>query len=387
MEPVRFLSPQLPPFSEVGEYFKLAEQERWFANRGPCHRLLTSRIEAWMGNGAQGVLVANGTLGLMVALRALLDERDHAAGHVIVPSFTFAATVNAVLWSGLTPVFVDVDPKTWHLAPDALERALQICEGKVVAAVPCSTFGTPPPVEQRRAWEHVCSAAGVALLVDSAAAFGARDEDGMRLGAQGDAELFSFHATKPFAIGEGGMIATSDDRLARKLVRLTNFGFDDTRVVSDSSLVGMNAKLSEIHAATGLAMLDTYDEVLIRRRNLADAIRSPLSKNGFIFQEGCERSTSQFVPALAPTVAVRERVLQLAARAAVELRTYFSPLHQFPAFRAYPRIGTLAVTEDLSARILSLPLANDLSQEAIDRIVEVGVSAARGGTRPSLSQA
>jgi dTDP-4-amino-4,6-dideoxygalactose transaminase len=376
LEPVRFLSPQLPPLSEVGEYFKLAEQERWFANGGPCHRLLTSRIDEWLGNGARCVLVANGTLGLMVALHGLLDETEQLPGYVLVPSFTFAATVNAVVWSGLTPVFVDVDLETWHMSRDGLEHALQNPEGRVVAAIPCSTFGTPPPVAQRLAWEQLCSSAGIALLVDSAAAFGAHDENGVRLGAQGDAELFSFHATKPFAVGEGGMISTRDDRLLHKLARLTNFGFDDVRVVSDSSLVGTNAKLSEIHAATGLAMLDRYDDILLRRRELADAIRSPLKNRGFVFQEGCERSTSQFVPALAGTVAVRDRVLRHATAAAVELRTYFAPLHQFPAFQGYPRSGTLAVTEELSARILSLPLANDLSEEAVDRIVDLCASAA-----------
>ena len=164
--------------------------------------------------------------------------------------------------------------------------------------------------------------------------------------------------------------------MARKLVRLTNFGFDDARAVSDSALVGLNAKLSEIHAATGLAMLDRYEDVLFARKELANAVRAPLVKHGFVFQEGCERSTSQFVPTLCHSASVREQVVREAALAAVEVRTYFSPLHHFPAFRSYPRRGSLAVTEDISSRSLSLPLANDLSPESVDRIVDICGSAA-----------
>jgi dTDP-4-amino-4,6-dideoxygalactose transaminase len=372
---IRFLTPELPPLEEVAKYFALSEEARWFANGGPCHVLLTRRIEEYVGRGARCVLVANGTLGLMIALRALVTP-TRGRDEVIIPAFTFAATANAVLWAGLKPVFVDVDARHWHLAPEALDEALAERGDRVAAVLPCSTFGVPPASDVRRAWEDLARRAGVPVLVDSASGFGAVDEDGNRLGLQGDAELFSFHATKPFAIGEGGALVTAAPDLADDLLRLTNFGFDRGRSVDDARLVGLNAKLSELTAATGLAMLDRYEAVLRARCARAEAIRAPLEAAGLVFQEGAERSAWQFVPVLAPTPAARDAVLRQAVDDGIELRTYFEPLQEFGGFAHLPRVGDLAVTADLGSRILSLPLANDMSEQAIAAVVRCTLAAA-----------
>ena len=370
---IRFQAPQLPPSRDVQSYFALAEEARWYSNGGPCHALLVERLERYLGPGVSCVPVANATLGLMVALRAMAGSAPRRR-EVLMPSFTFAATVDAVLWAGLQPVFVDVEPHGWHLDPVALEAALRVRSSTVGAVFAASTFGTPPPLAVRRAWERAASEAGVALLVDSAAGFGATDEGGARLARQGDAEVFSFHATKPFAVGEGGLVTTCDPDLASRMRRLTNFGFDDGTVDED---VGLNAKLAEWPAATALAVLDGYAEVLTARRRAAERMLAALEPLGFERQCGADGAAWQFVSVLAPSIGIREAALERGRREGVEMRTYFSvPLHHMPAFASAPLAGDLRRTEELASRVLSLPMANDISDADIDAIVACLAAAA-----------
>jgi dTDP-4-amino-4,6-dideoxygalactose transaminase len=363
---IRFQAPQLPPADAVSAYFALAEERRWYSNRGPCHELLVERLQDHLGGGLQCVPVNNATLGLLVGLRALAGEGDAGRREVLMPSFTFAAAMSAVRWAGFAPVLLDVEPDGWHLDPAALATALEQRGDRVAAVLAASTFGVPPAAATTAAWEAATRAAGVPLLVDSAAGFGAHGPDGRELGGQGDIEVFSFHATKPFAIGEGGLLTTADPELAARATRLANFGFEDGVVRGD---VGLNAKLPEWSAATALAVLDGYDGVLAARRERAEALLERITPLGFRRQALSAGAAWQFVPVLAETAALRDAVLARAREDGIEVRTYFDvPLHRMPAFAGAPRVGDLAVTEDLAARVLSLPMANDLSAAAIDAI-------------------
>lgn len=369
---IRFQAPQLPDVASVCRYFESSQQSRQYTNFGPCHELLVERLQAYVGGGVSCVPVANATLGLIVALAALTG--DSSRGEVLIPSFTFAAVIEAVRWAGLQPVFVDVEPDSWHLDPVTLRAALCARRGRVIAIVAASTFGTPPPITVRSAWEEAATEAGVPLLVDSAAGFGATDGNGARLGGQGDAEVFSFHATKPFAVGEGGLITTRSPELAERLRRLTNFGFDG-RMVTDGS--GINAKLAEWPAATALAVLDRFEAVIDARRARAHRLMARIESSGFKTQAGAGGSVWQFVSVLAPNSDVRDMALAKAAAARIELRTYFSvPLHRMQPFVSVPVAGNLRCTEDLAARILSLPMSNDLGNAAVDAIAETLVEAA-----------
>jgi dTDP-4-amino-4,6-dideoxygalactose transaminase len=365
----------MPPLEEVAAYFALAERDRWFSNSGPCHRLLTERLERFIGRDAHCLLVSNGTLGLIVALRALTSRRPSTATEVLVPSFTFVATINAIVWAGLTPVFVDIDPGHWHPSADGIEHALASRAGRVAAVLSCSTFGTPPPPAIRARWRKACAEHRVPLLIDSAAGFGARDESGDPLGLQGDAELFSFHATKPFAIGEGGMLTTLDRELFDEMARLINFGIDEHRVLTGEA--GLNAKLSELHAATGLAVFDRYGAILEGRQQRAKTFKRELEPEGFEFQLGSERSTWQFVPTLAPSSGRRDEIVQEALLHGIEVRTYFTPCHRFAPCAGFPRIGSLEVTEDVADRMLSLPMSNDLSDDEVAQITRSCLVATR----------
>jgi dTDP-4-amino-4,6-dideoxygalactose transaminase len=361
--PLRFQRPTLPSAEAIERYLELAREEQWFSNFGPCCTLLQERLAARTGSDA--IPVANATLGLMVAVAALHERGPAGANEALVPSFAFAASAQAAVWNGLQPVFVDIDDGNWHAAPEAVERALSERLGRVAIVIVLSAFGTPPPAAVRSRWERACAEAGVPLLVDSAAGFGATADDGTPIGAQGDVEVVSFHAVKPLAVGEGGAVFTRDPELAAELRQRIEFGFDeDRRVTLERSL---NAKLAEPAAAIALAALDELDRGVAARRAAASRIVGRLP-GAFRPQAGHENGTWQFVPVTAPTRSAREEVVAAAA-GRMEVRTYYEPLHSMPAFATTPRAGDLAVTDDVAARILSLPMAVDLSDAEIETII------------------
>jgi len=378
MDWVPFQRPRLPSADRVERYFALARDAHWFSNEGPCVRLLCARLAEYVGGSLQCTAVSSGTLGLMVALRASVGANPRRR-EVVVPSFTYIASVSAILWTGLVPVFIDVAPDHWHLDHEQLQSALGERGDRIAAVLACSTFGCAPPRQVHDAWEQACRCAEVPLIVDSAAGFGSRDERGQRLGGQGVAEVFSFHATKPLAIGEGGAIFTADQALSERIERQTKFGLDARRALVDDP--GLNAKMSEIHAATALAALDDFEGVLMARAQRSMAIRAGLAERGFAFQSECETSASQFVPALAPSANMRDDILAAASSARVELRTYHEPLHAMVGLGGYETLGELPVTCDLAARMLSVPLANDLTEDEISRIRALLTEPAGGGVR------
>lgn len=357
----------MPSLAAAAEYFRASEEMRWYSNGGPCSRLLTERVSARVG-GLPCVLVGNATLGLMVAARALAGAGR--GRYAVLPSYTFVATVEALQWVGLRPLFVDIDRSTWHPDVGQIRQACRVHGDDIALLVGCSTFGTAPPAAAREELRSVAEEHRIPLLVDSAAGFGSQTEDGTWLGNQGDAEIFSFHATKPFAIGEGGVVVCRDDAVADAVGSLANFGFGADRTVVRAG--GLNAKLDELHCALGLALLDEYDEVLAQRRSRAVRIQRGVIAAGLSVQEGSASSAFQFVPVLSRRPGERDETVERAHAAQVEFRTYFSPaLHQQKAFKAAARFGDLRVTDDVAARSLSLPLANDLSDDAIDLAVEL----------------
>ena len=282
-----------------------------------------------------------------------------------MPSFTFPATAQAAVWGGLEPRLLDIDPLHWHLDAAILESVLRADRGDVSVVIAVGAFGTPPPSETRVRWKRACDSAGVPLIVDSAAGFGGVAEDGVPIGAQGDVEIVSFHATKPFAIGEGGAVFTRDRAVSERIERVVNFGQGPDREVKTAR--GLNAKMSELHAAVALAVLDDYDLILERRRDTARQIRAEAAA-GLEWQSGCERSTWQFVPVAFPD-AERRREAEAACEGVIETRTYYEPLHTMEPFRDCPVLGDgLQCTAALRERVLCLPMANDLSGDEVSAI-------------------
>lgn len=376
--PVPFLRPQLPPLAEVQRYFTLAEQARFYSNGGPCERLLREKLSAYL-DGATCIPVNNATSGILVAV---LGATHHAGtrgrGLVITPSYTFVATAGSVEALGYRPLFVDVDPDSWQIDPVALERALAAHGPEVAAVLATHTFGTPPPAGLQDRWAAACAAAGVPLVVDTAAAFGAVDAAGARTGTGAHTHVFSFHATKPFAVGEAGMVSTRDPELARLFDGIRQFGFAEGRV---ASLPGINAKMDELHAATALTVLDGYADVLASRRAIAEYYRLHLEPAGFRFQTGAAGGTWQAGYLQAPDPATRDALLAAGRAAKVGITAYYErALHHHPAYAHALLENALPVTEALAAGALALPMANDLTDAERSRVVDVVLETVKSGS-------
>ena len=215
----------------------------WLTNNGRCVQELEERISGLLGV-RHCVAVSSGTLALEIAIRAAGLQ-----GEVLVPAFTFVATAHAVEWSGLTPVFCDVDPRTHTLAPELAE---DLITDRTTAIMAVHLWGRPCAVDQLA---HIAQAHGLSLLFDAAHAF-AVSHGARMVGGFGDAEAFSFHATKFFHTLEGGAITTNNDELARKARLMRNFGLSAPDRVE---LLGTNGKMNEVSAAMGLTLLEDIE--------------------------------------------------------------------------------------------------------------------------------
>ncbi len=333
---------------------------------GPTVRELERRAAQYLGV-RHCVAVASCTAGLMLLLRAA-----DLSGDVVVPSFTFAATAHAVAWNGLRPVFADVDPATLTLSARAARSAIGVRTSAILAT---HTYGTPCDVEglAEVAGEH-----GIRLFFDAAHAFGSR-RAGTPVGGFGDAEVFSLSPTKVVVAGEGGIIATNDDVLAERCRVGRDYGNPGDY---DCLFVGLNARMSEFHAAVALASLEGLDERIRRRNALATAYREVLEDlPGLDFPEVGDGDLSTYkdltvlVEPEAFGLDADELSRALAAEGIETKRYYGPPVHSMRAYRHINGAnGGLPVTEEASSRAVTLPLWPEMS---VRQISQVGRAVAR----------
>ncbi len=335
---------------------------------GPFVRDLERRAAEYL-DVRHAVAVSSCTSGLMLVLRAA-----GLSGDVITPSFTFAATAHAVAWNGLRPVFADIDPETLTLSPHAALRALTVRTSAILAT---HIFGTPCDTE---ALGEAARSHGIRLFYDAAHAFGSRRGD-TPIGSFGDAEVFSLSPTKTLVAGEGGIIATNDDVLAERC----RIGRDYANPGDyDCRFVGLNARMSELHAATALDSLDGLDERVDRRNAIAERYRQALGRVpgiGFAVVGDGDRSTfKDFTVLIDPAEFGRSAsdLAEFLAGAGIETRRYYSPpVHKMQAYRSIAIPGAdLLYTEEAASRVISLPIWSDLADAAIDRVART-IAAAR----------
>lgn len=323
---------------------------RVFTNDGPVVRQLEATI-CELVDVPYCIAVSNGTQALELSLQAM-----QLKGEVIVPSLTFIATVSAIVRSGLTPVFCDVDPDTGLLSTQHLSRLIS---RETAAVLPVNLFGNVCRIDD------ICEItfpAGVPVLFDSAQAFAAKYKD-VRCGGFGNAETFSLHATKFINGFEGGLITTRNHQLAAKLQKLRNFGFNDEDELEE---IGTNAKLSEIHAAMALANLEQLDEILaVNHRNL-ETYKALLPHPFKILEASLNPgSNHQYIPVLAPP-GIRDAVVDCLRADGIAARKYFSPCHLMTPYRNPPVI--LPATEALAMRLFCLPTGELVGSETIEKI-------------------
>ena len=360
--PVRLITPTFPPPDEVAADYAAIVASGVFSNGGSFEQRFSAALATWVGPAASVSLVTNATAALELALQAAVGASSNRH-RVLVPSFTFAAGPLTVMRAGLEPLFVDVDPETWQPSLADARAALDR-HADVAAILLTSTFGVAN--EAIAEWEDLAHAHSVPLVVDSAAGFGSRYPWGEPLGARGDCEVFSLHATKTLAVGEGGAIVSRNPDLIARVEQLKNFGFDSTRA---SVVLGTNAKLSELSCAIGLRQLGRLADRLRARQAILVRYRSRLEDLGVVFQPGADSAAIPFVSALLPTAAARDALVAALDAELVQCRIYYNPpVHHHDVFAQHRGQRALPATEDVAARIISLPMADDLADQAIDRV-------------------
>lgn len=277
---------------------------------------------------------------------------------MVAPSFTFAATAAAIERAGCEVVLCDIDPSTWELDPVAAELALAGRRHGAIVAV--RTFGL---CRDLAPLEAVAERAGVPLVVDSAAAFGGSLADGALVGGTGVAEVFSCHATNVFALGEGGIVMAPPN-LARRLRQTINFGQADGIPVTR----GLNAKMSELTAAVGSAMLKRLPDHVAVRARAAARLQAVAAHSGAAPAAAPGRPPWQAVPVLLSNPNRRDAALEGLRKSGVDARAYYRPPLHLTAPWGAPVERALPTSEWLASRMLCLPVYSDLRRGELDEL-------------------
>ena len=349
---------------------------RWLTNHGPFVEELEAKLAAFLGV-RHVIAMCNGTVALEIAARAL-----GLAGEVIVPAFTFVATAHALQWQEITPVFCDVDPAT-HLLDSARVEAL--ITPRTTGIVGVHVWGQACNVD---ALAEIAQRRGLRLLYDAAHAF-ACSHRGQMIGNFGDAEVFSFHATKFFNTFEGGAVATNDDDLAQRIRLMQNFGFTGLDTVV---YVGTNGKMSEVSAAMGLTGLEGLDDFVAANRRNYDCYAAALAGIPglrMLRYDSQERQNYQYIVLEVDEAAglSRDDLVRVLHAENVRARRYFYPgVHRMEPYHSYfPHAGLLLpVTEKLAGQVMVLPTGTAVSPQDIDQIAQLVAFAVANG--PAISR-
>ena len=296
-------------------------------------------------------------------------SRSEPLGEVVMPSFTFLAAAAAIVWNNLRPVFVEVDPLTTNVTPQAIRAAIT---PRTVAIAACHNFGNPCDIP---ALEAVASEHGLPLVIDAAHGFGA-SVHGKPVGAGATAQVFSLSPTKLLVAGEGGIVATNCDCVAH-FVRLgREYGNDGSY---DALFPGVNGRMPELSAATALASLEILDEVSDRRNQLAAVYRKELGELpgiGFVqTMPGARSSHKDFSITVDPTRfgMTRDALRRALAAKGIETRAYYDPpCHRQTAYEHFhDRMRPLPATDGLSARSLALPIGAHVDESVVGEVCDV----------------
>lgn len=336
----------------------------WLTNAGPCVKEFEQKVASLVGV-KHCVAMSNGTVALENVIRAL-----GLNGEVILPSFTFVGTANALQWQEITPIFCDIDPDTHNIDPSKVERMIT---PRTTGIIGVHVWGRPCNI---KALTEIAHRRGLKLLFDAAHAFGSSFQ-GRMIGGFGEAEVFSFHATKFINTLEGGAVVTNNDDLARKIRLMKNFGFTDYDRVE---YIGVNGKMNEISAAMGLTALESMDEFIeANRRNYSAYIDEIAGIPGLRLMTYGENEKYNYQYVILEvdekeTNVSRDQLVQILHAENVLARRYFYPgCHRMEPYRSYfPNAGLLLPeTERLTQRVLSLPTGSSIGSDEINKICQV----------------
>lgn len=344
----------LPPLEEYIKYLEKIWDVNWLTNHGPLLQELETRLAEYLGVPYISY-VSNGTIAIQIALRALDIQ-----GEVITTPFSYVATTNSILWEHCQPVFVDIDAHTFCIDPQKIEAAIT---KDTQAILPVHVYGYPCDVE---AIASIAKKHNVKVIYDAAHAFGCTLKKSSLLN-YGDLSTLSFHATKLFHTVEGGAIVAHTLQMADTLHKIKSFG----HLGDEYYMVGVNGKNSEFHAAMGLCMLPSVSGIIQRRRSICEAYNIELKSLGIVFfniPEDYEYNYAYY------PVVFRDETQLLAVKQVLN-SNHINPRRYF-----YPSLNTLPflqgrqscpIAEDVSSRILCLPLFDSMEKKDVLRIASL----------------
>ena len=363
-EKIYVTRPSLPPLEEFIKYLEDIWESRWLTNQGKYHQIFEKELADYLGVNYVS-LFANGTLALITALQVLC-----ISGEVITTPFSFVATTHALHWNGIKPVFVDIEPNYFNLDPEKIEAAIT---PKTTSILPVHVYGNPCDIERI---QHIADTYGLHVIYDACHAFGVK-VDGKYICNFGDLSVLSFHATKVFTTFEGGAIICHDKKTKIRIDHLKNFGFaDQVTVVAP----GINAKMNEFQAALGLLQLKYTDEMIEKRKRIAEIYRKELKGiEGirYLTDKKGVKHNYQYFPILIGSKKYgrsRDEIYEELKKNNIFSRRYFYPLiSQFPTYRGLPSANAenLPIAEKVTREVLCLPIYPDLGLDKLKKIIEI----------------
>lgn len=355
--------PFLPELSEFVPYLEQIWENRWLTNNGPFHQQLEAQLCEYLGVEHVS-LFNNATIALITALQAM-----RISGEVITTPYSFVATSHSIVWNGLEPVFVDIDPKTFNIDPAKIEAAIT---PRTTAIMPVHCYSNPCDVE---AIQKIADNYGLKVIYDAAHAFGVNYK-GESLLKWGDLSILSFHATKVFNTFEGGAIISPDAKTKLRIDRLKNFGIADELTVTAP---GINGKMSEINAAFGLVQLKHIDKAMQLRKEIDERYRAVLvDVPGITLYQHDSDANSNFsyFPILveADYPLSRDELYERLKANNIFSRRYFYPLiSNMPMYRGLPSatVRHLPQANQLADKVLCLPIFHELSFDEQVQIINL----------------
>ncbi len=361
----------MPPFEEYVEEIRSLWETRWLTNSGAKHCELEEKLCEYLGV-SNVALCVNGHL----ALECILEVLD-LKGEVITTPFTFVSTTNAIVRSGLTPVFCDINDKDFTIDVDKIEALIT---DKTCAIMPVHVYGNLCDHEKI---QKLADKYGLKVIYDAAHAFGVRDKNGVGAAALGDASMFSFHATKVYHSIEGGAATFRDAENYTRINHCKNFGMTAPDTLG---FAGGNAKMNEFAAAMGLCNLRHIDTAIASRKRAVMQYRARLENvTGLqlsVVQEGVQSNYAYFPVVVHPEEfgCTRDQVADRLAENGIGARKYFYPLTStVTSFAGAYDTAQTPVAQRIAQRVLCLPLYEDLSEDAVDRICDIILEL--GGTK------
>ena len=341
----------LPPLEDYVQYLRGIWERNWITNNSPLVQELEVKLKEFLGV-KHLFFVSNGTIALQIAIKAL-----DLPGEIITTPFSYVATTSSIVWEGCQPVFVDIDPETLCLDPNLIEASIT---PRTTAILTVHIYGHPCDVERIQA---IADRHGLKVIYDAAHAFGVR-YNGQSLLAHGNISTLSFHATKIFHTVEGGALVTNDDEVAHRIAYMRNFGHKNQEEFWG---LGINGKNSEFHAAMGLCILPRIAEIIARHQVISDLYDNLLKGSLLIrpvFAPNTDYNYAYYV------------VLFESQKALLKVKTVLNDNNIFPRRYFYPALNTLPyihpismpVTDNISKRVLCLPLSSELTTEEIELV-------------------